>query len=68
MKPPAWVQNGAARAMTWLPRGRWGSASSRACCGGVETSLAGDPAGFDAALAELSRRVERIAPRLAAIS
>jgi ArsR family transcriptional regulator, arsenate/arsenite/antimonite-responsive transcriptional repressor / arsenate reductase (thioredoxin) len=30
--------------------------------------LAGDPASFDAALAELSRRVERLAPRLTAIS
>jgi protein-tyrosine-phosphatase len=29
---------------------------------------AGDPAGFDAALSELSRRVERLAPRLAATS
>jgi len=29
---------------------------------------AGDPASFDAALAELSRRVERLAPRLAATS
>jgi protein-tyrosine-phosphatase len=29
---------------------------------------AGDPASFDAALAELSHRVERLAPRLAAIS
>jgi ArsR family transcriptional regulator, arsenate/arsenite/antimonite-responsive transcriptional repressor / arsenate reductase (thioredoxin) len=29
---------------------------------------AGDPAGFDAALAELSHRVERLAPRLAATS
>jgi protein-tyrosine-phosphatase/DNA-binding HxlR family transcriptional regulator len=29
---------------------------------------AGDPASFDAALAELSRRVERLAPRLAACS
>jgi protein-tyrosine-phosphatase/DNA-binding transcriptional ArsR family regulator len=29
---------------------------------------AGDPAGFDAAVAELSRRVERLAPRLAATS
>jgi ArsR family transcriptional regulator, arsenate/arsenite/antimonite-responsive transcriptional repressor / arsenate reductase (thioredoxin) len=28
----------------------------------------GDPAGFDAALSELSRRVERLAPRLAATS
>ena len=27
---------------------------------------AGDPASFDAALAELSHRVERLAPRLAA--
>ena len=29
---------------------------------------AGDPASFDAALSELSRRVERLAPRLAATS
>ena len=29
---------------------------------------AGDPASFDAALAELSHRVERLAPRLAATS
>ena len=29
-------------------------------------SSAGDPASFDAALAELSDRVERLAPRLAA--
>ena len=29
---------------------------------------AGDPVSFDAALAELSRRVERLAPRMAATS
>ena len=29
---------------------------------------AGDPAGFDAALAELDRRVRRLAPRLSAAS
>jgi hypothetical protein len=34
----------------------------------LDPVLAGDPASFDAALAELSHRVERLAPRLAAIS
>ena len=36
--------------------------------GAITVAGTGDPASFDAALAELSHRVERLAPRLAAIS
>ena len=51
------------RSATWPTRN---SAGSRRCTGRSPTRPAGDPAGFDAALDELGRRVRQLAPRLAA--